>query len=123
MDPNTHSDALGTLLGWADVEECTLPTVDRPLRATEFQDLFTYVTSVEQPTSTRAHLALRGTNGLAARARELAAAETACCSFFSFTIAEPQPRYVMLDIEVPPAHVAVLTGLIKLAHASMGGAT
>jgi len=42
--------------------------------------------------------------------RDLTARETECCSFFRFTV-EPRPGAVVLDIEVPPVHVAVLDAI------------
>ncbi len=124
MDQSTSGDAPGTGLAWADVEACTLPTADRPLRVAEFDDLFTTsLRSIDQPSDTYAHLVLTGDNELAHRARRLSEAETACCSFFTFTISEPQPGHVSLDIEVPPAHADVLTGLLARARAVLAAAS
>jgi hypothetical protein len=124
MDQSTSGDAPGTGLAWADVEACTLPTADRPLRVAEFDDLFTTsLRSIDQPSDTHAHLVLTGDHELAHRARRLSEAETACCSFFTFTISEPQPGHVSLDIEVPPAHADVLTGLLDRARAVLAAAS
>lgn len=121
MDHSTSGDTPGTGLAWADVEACALPTADRPLRVAEFDDLFTTsLRSFQHPSDTRARLVLSGDQGLANRTRQLAEAETACCSFFTFTITEPQPGHVALDIEVPPAHAEVLAGLLDRALASRG---
>ena len=45
--------------------------------------------------------------GTAGRARDLAARETECCSFFTFDVREVSDR-VVLEVGVPPAQVAVL---------------
>lgn len=61
MDQSASGDAPGTGLAWADVEACTLPTADRPLRVAEFDDLFTTsLRSIDQPSDTYAHLVLTG---------------------------------------------------------------
>jgi hypothetical protein len=101
-------------------DACTLPTAERPLRLAEFDDLFaTAVRRVDQVDEIHARLHLTGPAGLAARVRDLAARETACCSFFTFTTTG-QPvvdgEAVVLDIEVPAAHAAVLASLVQRAH-------
>jgi hypothetical protein len=64
-------------------DACTLPTVDRPLRLAEFDDLFaTALRDVEILAPTHAGMRLSATVGLAERVRDLAARETECCSFF-----------------------------------------
>ena len=124
MDQSASGDAPGTGLEWADVEACTLPTADRPLRVAEFDDLFTTsLRSIDQPSDTYAHLVLTGDIELAHRARRLVEAEMACCSFFTFTISEPQPGNVSLDIDVLPAHAGVLTGLLDHARAVLAAAS
>jgi hypothetical protein len=68
-------------------EVCTLPTVEQPLRLAEFQDLFAAaVRGVESVADTRLRLYLTGPDGVEATVRDLAARETQCCSFFTFTI-------------------------------------
>ena len=103
---------------WVDVEACTLPTAERPLRMAEFDDLFaTAVRSLDRVGDTHARLLLIGDAELARRTRRLVAAETSCCSFFAFRVAEVQPGRVALDIEVPPSYVHVLDGLVTRAEA------
>lgn len=122
MNQNASGSNPGTGLEWSDVEACTLPTADRPLRVAEFDALFgTSLQSIEQSSDTDARLVLSGDQSIADRVRQLAEAETACCSFFTFTITEPQPGHVDLAIEVPPAHAEVLTTMLDRAHASLGG--
>jgi hypothetical protein len=76
------------------------------------------VRRVDPVNPTRAPLDLTGPAGLADRVRDLAARETACCSFFTFTTT-PQPatdgEAVVLDIEVPDAHADVLAALSQRA--------
>jgi hypothetical protein len=98
-------------------QACTLPTSERPLRAAAFADLFSEtVLGVERVEPTRLRLALRPSPPVAGRAAELVTAETACCSFFTFTLTATGGRLV-LDIAVPAAHVEVLDALADLAAA------
>src|SRR5262245_54416768 len=95
-------------LGWTDVVACTLPTAERPLRLAEFDDLFaTSVRSVHRTGRLHARLMLTGGADLAGRTQQLADAESACCSFFTFDVAEQRPGQVVLDIGVPPAYADV----------------
>ncbi|WP_203831234.1 hypothetical protein [Actinoplanes palleronii] len=103
-------------LAWAP-EACTLPTVDRPLRLAEFDDLFATALRGQQrvsPTLLRWHV------DVAAEpvARDLTGRESGCCSFFTFSFA-PDGDAVRLDVEVPDAHVAVLDALAVRAAAGM----
>ena len=112
---------------WVPVDACTLPTADRPLRVAEFDELFaTALRAVQRPAAgaPRARLVLVGDATLPGRVRRLADAETSCCSFFTFTVTDLGPEAsgaagearVALDIQVPPAHTAVLDALV--AHAA-----
>jgi hypothetical protein len=106
-------------------DACTLPTAERPLRLAEFDDLFaTAVRRVDRVSEIHARLHLTGPAGLAARVRDLAARETECCSFFTFTTTG-QPaaggEAVVLDIEVPAAHAGVLAALAQRASAVSAG--
>ncbi|MDY7090362.1 MAG: hypothetical protein SYR96_35385 [Actinomycetota bacterium] len=108
-------------------DACTLPKAGRPLRLAEFDDLFaTAVDWVAPVSATHARLYLAGPAGLAARVRDLAARETKCCSFFTFTTTgEPAAdgEAVVLDIEVPAAHADVLASLAQRASTVSAGAT
>jgi hypothetical protein len=101
-------------------DACTLPTVDRPLRLAEFDDLFaTAVRQVETLGPTHARMRLTGPAGLDATVRDLTARETECCSFFAFTVT-PQPatgdgEALTLDIEVPAQYADVLASLAQRA--------
>ena len=105
-------------LGWASVGACTLPTVERPLRLAEFDDLFaTTLRSVEKTGPTRVRLLLKGDEAVAERTRRLADAESSCCSFFTFGVSTVEPGVVAFDLEVPPLYADVLTGLVARADA------
>jgi hypothetical protein len=106
-------------------DACTLPTAEQPLRLAEFDNLFaTAVRRVDQVSTTHARLHLTGPAGLADRVRDLAARETECCSFFTFTITpqEATDGEAVLDIEVPAAHADVLASLTRHANAVRAGA-
>ena len=116
MEPGTTPAA-----DWVAVDSCTLPTSAQPLRVATFDELFAgSLRTVEHPAATQARLVLAGDDTLAARVRELADAETACCSFFTFTVTplEPDPSgdtVLALDIEVPAARSGVLAALVQRA--------
>jgi hypothetical protein len=103
-------------------DACTLPTAERPLRLAEFDDLFaTAVRRVEPVDPGHVRMSLTGPPGLAATVRDLTARETACCSFFTFTVT-PHPatggEELTLDIEVPAAYTGVLDSLARRARAA-----
>ena len=96
-------------------QACTLPTEDRPLRLSEFDELF--ATSLRglgwvSPTVLRWALDPAAEEG----ARDLTARETECCSFFSFAFALVGDD-LMVEVQVPPAQVAVLDALASRATA------
>jgi hypothetical protein len=110
-----------TELDWVPGSACTLPTVEQPLRMAEFDELFAaHLTGVEQPDDSHAQLTLTGGPGLAGRARDLAERETACCSFFTFTIDDQDADHgsedVHMRIAVPAVHVTVLAALLARAE-------
>ena len=84
---------------WAP-DGCTLPAAELPRRAAEFDALFAALRGAERAGPTRLRLDLRPGPGLAAQAAGLAAAETGCCSFLTFTITVAAGRLV-LDITAP----------------------
>jgi hypothetical protein len=91
-------------------DACTLPTVERPFRATEFDQLFaTSLRSTERISPT--HRRLVFDPDAEATARDLCARESECCAFFTFTFGTDE-RGLVLDVEVPPAHVAVLDAIV-----------
>jgi hypothetical protein len=92
-------------------EECTLPSAERPLRAAEFADLLSEATrGARRDGPTQLRLELTPDRETAARAAGLAAAETECCSFFTFTLTAAGGT-LTLDVTVPPAHAGVLDAL------------
>jgi hypothetical protein len=98
-------------------EACTLPTAERPLRLAEFYTLFaTAVRGQGRSTPTRLQLVLDA--AAEPVARDLTAKETACCSFFTFSFT-PAGDDLLLDIEVPAAHVDVLDWLAATAAAAV----
>lgn len=113
---------------WVARDVCTLPTVERPLREQEFDSLLTDALQAVEPLGpTRLRMELRGPHGLADRVRDLADRETACCSFFTFTI-EAAPtaenadsEHVELDVEVPAAYHEVLDAMAQRAHGTLVG--
>lgn len=104
---------------WAP-SACTLPTSERPLRVAEFDGLFSEAAlGVERVGPGRLRLELRASPQVAGRAAELVAAETACCSFFTFMLTATNGRLV-LEVTVPAAHVGVLDALADRAAARTG---
>ena len=99
---------------------CTLPTVEQPLRAKEFDDLFREaVTAVHRIDAHRARLALRPEPQVAARAADLAVRETQCCSFFGLALSATGGELTLV-ITAPPDQVAVLDALVDRARAAAG---
>ena len=106
-------------LGWASVDACTLPTVERPLRLAEFDDLFaTALRSVEKTEPTHVRLLLKSAETVAERTQRLSDAESSCCSFFTFGVSTVEPGLLAFDIQVPAAYVEVLAALVARADAA-----
>lgn len=100
-------------------QSCTLPTAEQPLRIAEFDDLFAVgLRGLERVTPTRLQLHLDP--AAEATARDLTARETSCCSFFSFDYTTGADGGLLLDVTVPPAHVAVLDSLAARAAGAAG---
>jgi hypothetical protein len=111
-------------LAWAP-DACTLPTVQRPLRLAEFDDLFAAaVRAVDRATPMHTRLRLSGAIGLDATVRDLTARETACCSFFDFAITPgtaADGEALVLDVRVPAQYADVLAALsTRASSASVG---
>ncbi|MDT5246216.1 MAG: hypothetical protein QOD36_3592 [Mycobacterium sp.] len=92
---------------WAP-DACTLPTPERPLRVAEFDDLFAHVVRLQRPEPTRLDLVI--VRDAEAGARDLAARESECCSFFSFEF-ESAGDDVVMHVDVPPQQVEVLDAI------------
>jgi hypothetical protein len=103
---------------WAP-QECTLSPAGRQARALEFSETFAEtVRRVERPEGTRLWLELEPGPATAARVAALAAAETSCCSFFTFTLTAAAGS-LSLDVVVPPAQLPVLDALAERAMANL----
>ncbi|MBZ2199045.1 hypothetical protein [Occultella gossypii] len=92
-------------------DACNLPTMQRPIRLAEFDELLTgSVRTYGRDSPTRLTLRLHRDARLEETVRDLAAREAQCCSFFGFTIAADGSD-VVLGIEVPPQHASILDAL------------
>ncbi len=110
----------GTAGSWAPAD-CTLPTAERPLRAAEFSDLFSAaVLTVDRPETVRLRLGLRPGRETASRVAALTAAETQCCSFFTFTLTVASDS-LLLDVGVPASRAEILDALAGQAAAAVAG--
>jgi len=108
-----------TDLSWVP-EACTLPTVEQPLRATAFDDVFEQaVIAVDRVENHRVRLVLRPDPVVAARVADLMVRETDCCSFFGFTLSATGGA-LTLDVTVPPGQIPVLDALLDRARATAG---
>ncbi|WP_280359132.1 hypothetical protein [Nocardia otitidiscaviarum] len=117
-DMNTYQLVGVSDRAWVAVDACTLPSEGQLSRVAEFDALFRDgVRGVERVSPTRLRLDLD--SAAVSRARELAAGESGCCSFFAFEFITVGEESVCMDIEVPPARVDVLDGLA--ARAIAGG--
>ncbi|WP_306362930.1 hypothetical protein [Nocardia sp. CC227C] len=116
-DADTDPAAAGSPDGsWVAVDACSLPTERQPLRVAEFDALFRdAVRGVDRVSPTRLRLEMDA--AAESRARELAARESGCCSFFAFEFTTAGERSVHMVIEVPPERVDVLDGLAARARA------
>jgi hypothetical protein len=105
---------------WAPTD-CTLPTVERPLRAAAFGSLFgDAVLTVERTETGLLRLGLRPGADTASRTAAVTAAETECCSFFTFTLTAGNDS-LHLDIAVPDSRTDILDALERQARAAVAG--
>lgn len=89
---------------------CTLPTVDQPLRVAEFDELFANATRVDRAGPGELRFTFLLSPSLAGAAATLAARETGCCSFFTFTLTVAA-RELTLAVSVEEPHAGVLDAL------------
>ena len=90
-----------------------LPTVERPLRVAEFDELFrTSARGIQRISTTHGRVIFDP--AAEERARDLAARESACCSFFGFAFTDTRDGLV-LDITVPDSHADVLEALLTIS--------
>jgi hypothetical protein len=116
-EPRKLCRGSGAAAAWVP-DSCTLPTVQRPVRAADFDGFFAgTVRDVERTAPTRLRLELEPDPEAAARAARLAAAEVSCCSFFTFTLTA-SGQGLTLDISVPDAHATVLDALTSRVRAA-----
>lgn len=100
-------------------QACTLPTVEQLVRVAEFDQFFAEsVQRLDRPEPRR--LDLLFTAGAEAAARDLAARETSCCSFFTFVFHVTDIGPVM-QVGVPAAYVEVLDAFAAQVDAAIGG--
>ena len=104
-------------LGWIPAA-CTLPTAEQPLRSAELDALFATARGAERISPTLLRVTLTGGPDLLDTTRDLTGRESSCCSFFTFTLTTSGPATVMLDVQVPAAHVQVLDALAVRAQAA-----
>lgn len=102
---------------------CTLPTAEQPLRLALFDNLISrHLQQVHRADPARLVLALTGGPEVAAKAADLAARETLCCSFFTFDLRISE-RTLTLAITTSAAHADVLVALADRAESVAGCAT
>lgn len=102
---------------WVPVQACTLPTAEQPLRVAEFDSLFAgSLQRIERPERSELLLTIDAT--AADRARDLAARESDCCSFFTFAFESDVDGSVTMRVGVPSERTAVLDGLAAQAAAA-----
>lgn len=106
-----------TELSWAPAS-CSLPTVERPLREREFDDLFREELHAAVSISP-VQAEFRLNRESRARAEELVARETECCSFFTFALTD-DAEHLTMTVGVPDRHSDVLSGLIASAERAAG---
>ncbi|MEU9824212.1 hypothetical protein [Micromonospora chersina] len=105
---------------WAP-DACTLPTAERPLRVAEFDQFFRdAVRGADRLSARHLRLDLAGDAQVEETARDLAARESSCCSFFAFAISRSGPDALTLDVRVSAAHVDVLDDLADRAASAAG---
>ncbi|MFF0533150.1 hypothetical protein ACFYT3_32895 [Nocardia amikacinitolerans] len=104
--------------GWVP-HACTLPTAEQPIRIAEFDRFFAESARTARRTG-RARLELVLDPAAEAVARDLAARESSCCSFFSFDFATTEAGLVM-GVGVPDTYVDVLDAFAARADTAIGG--
>ncbi|MCC2031064.1 hypothetical protein [Microbacterium allomyrinae] len=98
-------------LNWAPAA-CTLPTTERPLRVAEFDHLFrTSARQIQRISPTRARVVFDP--AAEAKARDLAARESSCCTFFDFIFTDAADG-LRMDITVPDNQTDVLGALLAI---------
>lgn len=96
-------------------DACTLRRAERRGRLAEFDELFATAVRQAEFTGDTVRLRLTGDAGLEDRVRDLAARETACCSYFSFAI-DGTDKALTVDISVPHERAELLDGIAVRAR-------
>ncbi|RMI28493.1 hypothetical protein [Nocardia stercoris] len=100
------------------LDTCTLPTAEQPIRIAEFDRFFAeFVHGTDRPSATKLNLHIAADAEPAGR--DLAARESNCCSFFSFTFDTTATGLVM-QVGVPAAYVEVLDAFAARVTAVSG---
>jgi hypothetical protein len=100
---------------------CTLPSAAQPMRSMEFVELFRrQAVSPRRVGPHRLELSFANDDGLYAQVSDLVARESACCSFFEFTIEAVDQDRLLLRVGVPASRVDVLQALTDRAAAAFG---
>ncbi len=113
---------------WVQIDACTLPTAEQPLRVAEFDALFAGALrklELREPGWLRLVLAPGAgvqAADVEASTRELIARESVCCSFFDFHLTPTIDGELVLDVRVPDTRVEVLDGIIRQAQAAQASA-
>jgi hypothetical protein len=103
---------------WAP-DACTLQSAEQPLRVAEFDQFFAEaVRTVDRLSPTLLRMDLAPSAEIAAQAASLAARETACCGFFTFTLVASAGT-LLLDVSTPAGYVDVLDALTVRAAAGV----
>jgi hypothetical protein len=109
---------------WIVEDFCTLPVAAQPFRLMEFEELFRSQTRPPRRIDAhRVEFTFANANDLYAHVSDLVARESACCSFFEFTInedASADQDHLVLRIGVPANRDEVLEALTERAHAAIG---
>jgi hypothetical protein len=99
---------------WLTTDACTMPTAARPLRLAELDALFASALTRITVGEDGVRMQLEGEAGLGERVLDLTARESACCSFFVFTV-DGCDTEVQLSISVPPAQRDILAAVADRA--------
>ncbi len=110
-----HGTSPAAATTWVPEDACRLPSVDRPGRLNEFENLFAAALhSTERREPTWLRLRLDAAPQIEDQVRDLTAREAECCDFFDFSIRPTRGAFI-LDVRVPPSRAEVLTGIEEQA--------
>lgn len=99
----------GSVLSLTD--SCRLPVAKQRLRAAEFEALFAgSLIGLEWIAPTQLSMRLAGSEGLLDWVRDLTERESACCSFFTFTLTPADDGAVRLDVGGGPTRAGCCAG-------------